>query len=207
MNLKVVWNNLASKFTGDNDLINELLSEIETSYTSPPRYYHNFCHLEKMIRMALLHTNRLLDPDTIMFSIFYHDLVYDPQRNDNEQNSAVMAQKALLKMGVPGNQIMKCQNQILATKDHNTRDDNDTNYLIDFDLAILGDSPENYRGYSRNIRKEYHMFNNLLYNKGRSKVIRHFLERKRIYNTGWFNENYELQARENLKTELETLKD
>lgn len=131
MNLKVVWNNLASKFTGDNDLINELLSEIETSYTSPPRYYHNFCHLEKMIRMALLHTNRLLDPDTIMFSIFYHDLVYDPQRNDNEQNSAVMAQKALLKMGVPGNQIMKCQNQILATKDHNTRDDNDTNYLID----------------------------------------------------------------------------
>lgn len=205
MNLKLAWNKLVSKYSKDPELINNLWNQIQTCYSTPGRYYHNLSHLEYMLEKAQLHKTGLLDQDTVILSIFYHDLVYDPQRNDNEQNSAIIAGKALASLGLPEDQILKCQNQVLATKYHDIPGDHDTNYLIDFDLAILGDSPGNYRKYSKNIRKEYYMFNDRLYKKGRSKVISHFIGKERIFNTRWFYDNYELQARENLKTELENL--
>lgn len=205
MDLKEIWHELTSRYTRDAELISELWSKIVTSYNSPGRYYHDLSHLEYMMKQALRYKSRLTDPDTLMFSIFYHDLVYNPLRNDNEDKSAVILNDDLIKMGVSGKQIEKCQKQILASIDHNSREDEDTNYFIDFDLAILGASPELYLDYSVKIRKEYAVFNDLEYRTGRRKVIKHFLEMNRIYKTDIFYENHEQPARKNLKKELENM--
>ncbi|HXL55890.1 MAG TPA: hypothetical protein VN958_06525 [Chitinophagaceae bacterium] len=44
-----------------------------------------------------------------------------------------------------------------------------------------------------------------MYNEGRKKVLMHFLEMNRIFKTDEFYNQFEKQARENLKRELKEL--
>lgn len=202
INLQEIWNQLASKYSGDSQFVKKLWEEIEFSYTNKNRYYHNLGHLEYMIEKAQQYKEKLTDPDTVFFSIFYHDIVYDPKRQDNEQKSAEIARENLSRLGVPSEKIVNCQNQIISTKAHSRSIENDINYLLDFDLAILGESPELYTDYTKKIRKEYSIYPDFLYKRGRKKVLQHFIEMDRIFKTEEFYNNYERQARENMKTEL-----
>src|SRR5690606_16218856 len=81
----------------------------------------------------------------------------------------------------------------------------DTSLLMDLDLAVLGDEPERYEEYARRIRLEYSMYPDIVYNKGRRKVLEHFLSMGRIYQTKPFFESREVQARRNLREELNSL--
>ena len=203
--LKAIWSKLLSGYTDNDKRIDELWVEIENSYSTKKRHYHNLAHLSYMIDKAIKYKSQLKDLDTVLFSIFYHDIVYNTKRGDNEQKSADIAHDRLTKLGVPTAKITKCQHQIMATKNHEDNRDNDTNFLVDFDLAVLGDTFEVYRDYARKIRDEYSVYPDFLYRKGRKKVLQHFLTMDRIFKTDEFHENYELQARENLSAELEGL--
>src|SRR5690606_36654028 len=120
------------------------------------------------------------------------------KRHDNEQKSAEIACNRLSQLGVPVDKIKACKNQIIATKDHQDKGNKDTSYLVDFDLAILGDTADNYKLYKKKIREEYSIYPDYLYKKGRKKVIRHFLEMDRIFTTKEFYNRFELIARTNL---------
>lgn len=204
-NLKSIWYELTSRYTDSEKLIAELWAEIKKNYSNKKRHYHNLKHLEYTLDKAYAYKDNLNDLDTVLFSLFYHDLIYNAKGQDNEQNSAEMARDRLTRLGVPSDKIVNCVYQIMATKDHKKSSDNDTNYVLDFDLAILGDSPENYLDYTQNIRKEYAIYPDFLYKKKRKKVLQHFLDKERIYNTAVFLENFEQQARANLKAELKGL--
>jgi predicted metal-dependent HD superfamily phosphohydrolase len=93
----------------------------------------------------------------------------------------------------------------MATKDHQAGSDKGTLYLLDFDLAILGENLQTYAEYVQKIRAEYALYPDFLYNRGRKKVLQHFLDRDTIFKTREFIDNYESQARENLKAELKEL--
>ncbi|MDX2245424.1 MAG: hypothetical protein SF052_01505 [Bacteroidia bacterium] len=80
--------------------------------------------------------------------------------------------------------------------------DNDTNLFTDADLSILGQKREIYHAYSTNVRKEYAIYPDILYNPGRKKVLQHFLAMEQIFKTPHFQEKYEAQARANLEEEL-----
>jgi predicted metal-dependent HD superfamily phosphohydrolase len=116
-----------------------------------------------------------------------------------------VAHDQLTRLGIPNDKIARCQQQIIATKEHQYNSDNDTNYLVDMDLAILGESPEIYKDYSGKIREEYAVYPDFLYKKGRKKVLQHFLGMGIIFKTEEFRDIYEQQARENLNTELQEL--
>ena len=95
--------------------------------------------------------------------------------------------------------------QIEATKEHQLSPDNDTNILLDLDLSILGKSPVEYKRYSEGIRKEYHIYPDIVYRNGRKKVLKSFLEKDSIFKTAFFRKEYESQAKENLIAELKQL--
>lgn len=105
----------------------------------------------------------------------------------------------------PAEKIVKCVNMILATKSHDRSDDSDTNYLIDADLAILGKSPYDYQKYTEQIREEYYIYPDFMYNSGRKKALLHFLDMEAIYKTEHFFKKHEEQARINIKNELDNL--
>ena len=194
-----------SRYSRDTALAGKLWDEIEKSYTAKKRYYHNQSHLENLLKELTSIKEFIEDWDCIIFSIAYHDIVYNTLQKDNEEQSAALAEQRLREVTFPSERIHKCVQQILATKGHTISDIQDTNFFTDADLSILGASWEVYETYFRNIRKEYSYYPDLLYKPGRKKVLQHFLSMDKIFKTDKFFSRYEEQARKNLSAELEKL--
>lgn len=186
-------------------LIDKLWKEIEASYGNSNRYYHNLFHLDHLIGELLPVKERIVDWQTIILATAYHDIVNDTLRHDNEEKSAILAYDRLSDLCLPTAQKEKCKQQILSTKRHERSVDDDTNYLTDADLSILGADDNGYLIYTEQIRKEYNYFPDLLYKPGRKKVLNHFLEMEKIFKTKYFQEKYERRARINISSELKTL--
>lgn len=205
MQLRERFSILCSKFTQDQNFIESLWTEIERRYSEKGRYYHNFEHLDNMFRELDDVTAYLQDYNAIAFSVFYHDVIYDASSKLNEEESARFAEKQLQLIGTAPEFIEKIDQQIMATKFHKESSDNDTDYLIDADLSILGKEQEKYKDYTQKVRKEYSIYPDFLYKPGRKKVLRHFLESESIFKTEYFQEKYEQHARKNILSEIEYL--
>ncbi|KFF26933.1 HD domain-containing protein [Chryseobacterium vrystaatense] len=205
MNLQEKFTDLCLPFSKDQKLINGFWKEIETKYTERGRHYHDLFHLENMFLELENVKNKITDFNSVSFSVFYHDIIYDATSKSNEEKSALCAADRLHKLNLDEDLISKINTQILATKSHQKSEDTDTDYLLDADLSILGKDLPVYMEYTRKIRKEYAIYPDLLYKPGRKKVLRHFLELDTIFKTEDFRNKYELKARENMTTELQIL--
>lgn len=146
--------------------------------------------------------NSFPDWNIAIVALFYHDLVYNIGRKDNEEKSALRAEAVLQNLGVDPEKVYLCQEMILATKAHHPHATEPINFFTDADLAILGAPAEVYEQYIANIRKEYSLYPGFLYNPGRKKVVTHFLNMSRIFKTDFFFQELEEQARINLAGEL-----
>lgn len=203
--LKKTFIELNKTYTGDELLVNHLWLEIETHYSNEQRHYHTLKHLEHLLNQLQEIKPFLKDWNTILFTLFYHDAIYDVLKPDNEEKSAGLAEKRMQELLVPDEMIRCCKEQILATKTHIRSEEVDTNYFTDADLSVLGQDWETYTAYSGNVRKEYTVYSDSVYNPGRKKVLEHFLAMDRIFKTAYFHDKYEKRARENLKAEQELL--
>jgi predicted metal-dependent HD superfamily phosphohydrolase len=203
--LKEIFLQLANKYSNDQKLKDELWKEIEAQYTNKSRHYHSLQHLENLLEQLNSVKAELKNYDVILFSLYYHDVIYNPLKSDNEEKSADLAEKCMKRLFVSDILIQACKAQILATKSHQFSSDSDTNYFTDADLSILGQSSENYSAYFKNVRKEYAIYPDLVYKPGRKKVLLHFLEMDKIYKTDFFFGKFEEPARQNLRKELELL--
>ena len=202
---ELVFKNEIIGFTSDAKQAQDLWQEVQKQYSKSGRYYHNLSHLDNLLEELQLVKNEISDWETIIFSIAYHDIIYNPLKKDNEERSAGLAFTRLGSINVPSQQAEKCKQQILATKSHALSDDMDTNYFTDADLSILGAPPSRYKVYTEQIRREYKYFPDLLYNPGRKKVLTHFLEMPAIFKTVFFRDKFELPARGNIAEELKGL--
>ncbi|MET0944884.1 MAG: hypothetical protein ABWY22_05720 [Flavobacterium sp.] len=194
---------LVNKYSNNNELATNLWLEIFTKYSESKRHYHTIDHLEAMIIDLKEVKHKIADWDTTLFAVFYHDIIYKASSSSNEADSAKLAIQKLSEIGYPAEKAAKCGKIILATKLHEKSDDNDTNYLIDADLSILGKSPYDYQKYTEQIREEYSIYPDFMYTSGRKKALQHFLQMETIYKTEHFFKKYERQARLNISNEIE----
>jgi predicted metal-dependent HD superfamily phosphohydrolase len=182
-----------------------LWTDIVTHYNSAQRHYHNLIHLNTLLHELTLLKPIIVDWNTIFFSLFYHDIIYDVQSKTNEEDSADYAAEVMSSLKIQDAMIEKCRLQILATKQHQSNGDHDTDLFTDADLSILGSEPETYKLYASQIRKEYAIYPDELYNPGRKNVLNHFLQMKRIYKTDHFFDKYVEKAKVNLLNEMDLL--
>lgn len=198
-----IFLHLVNKYSNNNELATNLWLEIFTKYSESKRHYHTIDHIEAIITDLNEVKDKITDWDTTLFAVFYHDIIYKASSSSNEADSAKLAMKRLSEFGYPAEKITKCANMILATKQHELSEDNDRNFLIDADLAILGRTQYEYQKYSEQIRDEYSLYPDFMYNSGRKKTLQHFLQMEAIYKTKHFFKKYEKQARININSELE----
>lgn len=204
--LKQTFTTLLHTYTTDTGLIDTLWNEIEKAYSASKRKYHTRSHLEHVLAQLTLVKDNIQDWNTLLFTLFYHDVVYKASRSDNEEQSAAVAEKRMKQLAVSDEKIQKCKNQILATKSHVEQTDADTNYFTDADLSILGQEWDIYAEYCKQVRKEYALYPDFLYIPGRKKVLTHFLNMERIFKTDYFFKAFEEKAQNNLTAELQFLK-
>lgn len=203
--LKETFIELLTNYTDNNRLTNELWTEIENYYSDKKRHYHTLQHLDNLLTLLTEIKGEIKNWDTILFTLYYHDIIYNSLKTDNEGKSAELAENRLKQISVSNDKIELCKQQILATKSHLKSTDSDTNYFTDADLSVLGQDWETYTSYYKNVRKEYSIYPDFVYNSGRKKVLTHFLTMDRIFKTDFFYSEFEMQAKRNLTNELNIL--
>ena len=201
--LKARFTNLMSKYSKNDDLTERAWRDIETKYSAPKRYYHNQAHLLNMLYEFEYIKELLREPDAVLFSLYYHDIIYNPSRKDNEERSAEFLKSVLQDTSYTG--IELSVQQIEASKTHKMSENSDINLFLDIDMAILGYKRDVYTEYSKHVRKEYSLYPDILYKMGRKKVLDAFLEQDKIFKSDFFFDKYEKQARENILGELSLL--
>lgn len=203
MDLKEKFVNVLLEIGFEASKIDTLWQDLEKAYSGKSRYYHNLTHLKEMIAQYERYQSELTFPVEVLYAIFYHDYIYKATSKENELKSAEFAISIL-----PENTKVNAAlvfDMIVATKLHEHNKVEDTNWLIDFDLKILSKEWKEYEVYFKQIRKEYKIYPDLLYNPGRKKALQHFLENEFIYQTETFRRHFEKQARENILKEIAQL--
>jgi predicted metal-dependent HD superfamily phosphohydrolase len=204
--LKTLWNQLHQPITTDRQFTDETFADLVQAYEGKGRHYHTLQHIQAMFNSLQEYASLLRETDVVAFSIFFHDYVYNASSKTNEEESAEAAVQHLEKTGFPAEKTARVKAYIIATKTHvNAEQQPDLDYLLDFDLQILGAEPAIYEAYTRQIRQEYIQYPDLLYKPGRKKVLQHFLQMPAIYKTAEFRARYEAAARKNIETEITNL--
>lgn len=199
------WNDLTHDLP---KLKNEFHQNLTSLYTSQSRFYHTLNHIEALLKLSQEHQQLLGSSKTVDFAIWYHDAIYDASKSNNEEKSAQLARNNLTELGLVPDLIENCYNLIIATKTHQLTQDLDSfdaQFLLDIDLSILASERGKYLEYTQEIRKEYKIYPDFLYKKGRKKVLKHFLEMEHIYKTELFQDLWESKAKENLSYEISLL--
>lgn len=205
MELKSVFMDLCTGYTADEGVGMKLWRELEKAYSGPKRAYHSFGHLESLLQELEPCKEQVVNWNAVLFAVFYHDIIYNVRKKDNEEQSAIAGAKALQMIGADAKTIKLCYEHILATKAHRLTGNSDTDLFTDADLSILGKDRDTYSLYCQQVRKEYKLYPDILYKPGRRKVVAHFLDMPRIFKTTYFFTRYEAAARANLRWELEAL--
>ncbi|SHM11583.1 HD domain-containing protein [Flavobacterium saccharophilum] len=203
MNLQKIYFELLSNIGFSANEIQKNWLDLEKAYSKKSRHYHNLTHIQDMIACYEKYFDQLQFPNEVMYSIFYHDVIYSASKKDNELKSAEYAVKILPKETTLNSALVF--DMICATQLHQHNKIEDINWLIDFDLKILARDWDNYKIYFEQIRKEYRIYPDFLYKPGRAKALKHFLENEFIFQTGEFRKLYEEKARVNIEKEIKLL--
>ncbi len=180
--------------------------DLAAAYGQNGRFYHNLDHIEHALDVAEQLQAEAVDFTAVQLAIWFHDVVYDPRRSDNEAQSAAYAERALRPLGVPEALLAKVRELILATKTHEANANPDVWVMLDADLAILSASPERYDAYAQAIRQEYSFVPEAAYVVGRTAVLQTFLARAPFYFTEQMRVGGDTAVYENLSRELTCLK-
>ena len=203
--LRIIFYKKLSKYSDNTAFINETFDELMRHYSSDNRQYHGLTHIIKLLRLFEEHKFSIQNEDVVFFAIWFHDAIYSTWRDDNEEKSAFWAKEVLKETTMPAESIEKVVRFIQATKTHESDDDMDLNFFLDFDMSILGSEEAIYDVYTRQIREEFSLTPSFLYKRGRRKLLAAMLERPHIYNTYVFQNTMEAKAKENILRELNKL--
>lgn len=179
----------------------EIWDAISTLYSGEDRPYHNLHYIHDCLEKWDAWPKRPIgvDADMIELAIWFHDIIYDSRRADNEEASAALLSHFIKEHPLCTETIAL----ILSTQHRDTAGMRCEEILSDIDLSILGAPAEQYQDYARAIRKEYHWSLDENFAEKRSFVLRNFLDRDWIYHTPHARTLWQKQAHSNLQWEID----
>lgn len=170
-----------------------MILDLTRRYQEPWRHYHTLEHVG-----AMLHEGRRFPlGDEQVMAIWFHDAVYDPRSDQNEQKSARLAQKWLARAGWPVESIERVGRMVLDTRGHQPSSPA-AEAVLDLDLMSLAVPWPQFEANTRAIRAEYAHVSDADFAAGRRRFFEAMLRRPRLYFTEW-GETLEATARGNLE--------
>ncbi|MFI6686192.1 hypothetical protein [Streptomyces sp. NPDC050485] len=175
-------------------------------WAEPQRRYHDTAHLAAVLDRIDVLEQYAHDPDLVRLAAWFHDAVYLPDRSENEERSARLAERALPEAGLSAQATAEVARLVRLTVTH-APEDGDTNgaVLCDADLAILAAAPDAYTAYTAAVREEYAFVPDPAFRAGRAVVLRQLLALPRLFRTPHGEREWEAAARANLRAELALL--
>jgi predicted metal-dependent HD superfamily phosphohydrolase len=185
----------------------EQLAALQAAYASPPRAYHNFAHVEEVLRHYADVANGpgWTQPAEVQLAVLYHDAIYEAGHKDNEARSAELA-VAHIGQWLPerGVDAARVAELIKLTARHGALSpgdvDRDAALFLDCDMAILAADAAIFAAYDRGIAAEYRgHVPAWLFKLNRRRFLKGLLAQERIFLSDWFHARLDAQARINLR--------
>jgi len=136
------------------------------------RPYHNWSHIHEML--GFIRSLNLPEEDGIIahYVAYYHDAVYVPGSQTNEEESAeLFLADHPCQNDMTEERRQRIANLIRATKTHELTDDPLSAVIMDADMFILAAPEWRYAQYLAGIREEYKQFTDDQWREGRRKFI------------------------------------
>ncbi|MEU2251446.1 hypothetical protein [Streptomyces sp. NPDC019224] len=206
--LRTRWQDALLAARGDAEGPDPLLyaDHLLARWAEPQRKYHTTAHLAAVLDRIDTLAGHAADADAVRLAAWFHDAVYRPDRSENEERSAALAERALPEAGVPGAVTREVARLVRLTVTHDpAAGDTNGEVLCDADLAILAAPPKEYGEYAAQVREEYGFVPEEAFREGRAAVLRQLLGLPRLFRTPYGTAEWEPRARQNLLTELELL--
>ncbi|GLW49704.1 hypothetical protein Stsp02_53650 [Streptomyces sp. NBRC 14336] len=196
----------AARGPGDGPDAGVYAERLLERWREPQRKYHTVTHLADVLDRVDVLEEYADDPDVVRLAAWFHDAVYLPDRSENEERSARLAERALAEAGLSAEKTAEVARLVRLTVTHDPADDDrDGQVLCDADLAVLAAPPTAYAAYTAAVREEYHFVPSDAFRAGRAAILRQLLELPRLFRTPYGAEKWEATARYNLRAELEML--
>ncbi|MCX5558638.1 hypothetical protein [Streptomyces sp. NBC_00038] len=177
-----------------------------TRWQEPQRRYHTLTHLTAVLDHIDVLEKHADTPDLVRLAAWFHDAVYLPNRSENEERSAHLAERALPEAGLTAPDTAEVARLVRLTVTHAPADDDrNGQVLCDADLAILAAPAPAYADYTKAVREEYAFVPAEAFREGRAAILRQLLDLPRLFRTPYGEREWEQRARENLRTELTQL--
>jgi predicted metal-dependent HD superfamily phosphohydrolase len=182
-----------------------LFERLVACYREPHRQYHTLQHLQECLNQLQPAVELAQHPAEVELALWFHDAVYALQRQDNEQQSALWAQREILASGGSPEVADRVFALVMATRHAALPESVDERLLVDIDLSILGAPPQRFDEYERQVRDEYSWVPAWMFRRKRRAVLQEFLTRSPLFSTEHFRNQLEAQARENLRRSMAQL--
>src|SRR4051812_34118693 len=135
-------------------------------YEEPHRHYHNTEHLVKVLNSL----GSDISDDELFLAAVFHDAVYDPKKNDNEERSADLFTTHAGSSSLNAESVASIRQMILDTKKHKASSAK-SNALQRADLYILESPLQEQIEYEHKIFREFQFLDYSTYRDGRIKVL------------------------------------
>jgi predicted metal-dependent HD superfamily phosphohydrolase len=195
-----------ARLAGDSATSRTEWAALVGAWSEPHRRYHDLAHLAAVLGIVGELAASATDADAVRLAAWYHDAVYDPRRDDNEQRSAARARAGLRGL-VEERRIAEVERLVLLTAGHDPQPgDADGAVLCDADLAVLASPPDAYAAYASAVREEYGHLPDAVFAAGRAAVLEQLLALPALYRLPAVAERWTAPARANLTAELTLLR-
>ena len=201
------FEHLFNKLKCENKVvINYWWSEILSHYSKKWKYYHNLNHIYSFIELYDKYNNLIKkEKNEFLLSIFFHDIIYIPSRNDNEKESIKLFDAFYQETKPKNLNKEKVIELITETENHllNKEYNDDVNLFLDMDIQIL--AQDGWEDYENKIRKEYCFMDYNNYKNKRKEFLEKLEKKEKIFRTKTFFDEFEIKARNNIKNIIKKL--
>jgi predicted metal-dependent HD superfamily phosphohydrolase len=195
-----------AELAGDSPISRTEWAAVLEAWSQPHRRYHDLRHLAAVLGLVGELAGAAADPAAVRLAAWYHDVVYEPTRPDNEAVSAARARAGLRGL-VAEDRIDEVARLVLLTASHDPEPgDRNGAVLCDADLAVLAAPPEAYAGYASAVRAEYGHLSDEQFTAGRIAVLERLLALPALYRLPDVAAEWTPRARANLTAELGLLR-
>lgn len=198
-----IWLSTCNKLNVSDDIATRWLSKLQSKMsTETTRFYHNWNELLERKAKFLSDINQY-----VIIAVYFQYYEFDVKRNCVEKNCETFLEFCK-DAHIEDDKFITRILYLLGdgSVEGNEQYEEDMKTLQDLDLIILGFPSEEYKNYTKLLRKEFFHLDDTNYKQMRLKLLQTFLTIPTIYSTQKFQESYENIARTNIKNEIEELK-
>lgn len=181
-----------------------VFSEIWDLYGETTRHYHDRHHIRYCLDVYDEAVREMGSDNAVEMAVWVHDVIYEVGARDNEARSADWFRDRAADSMHP--EFVECVCRlVLATLHKDAPGDFQEQFVVDIDLAGLGQGWNEFFIDTKKIRKEMQAVSDSEFALRQGRFLESLLNRPNIYFTPYFQRHREAPARENISKLLSLL--